>query len=82
MNKPFIYLIKFYRFCISPLFASSCRFHPSCSSYALQAFQEYGLLKALQLTLYRLFRCHPFCDGGVDPLPLNESKIEPRNEHG
>ncbi|MBQ0723789.1 MAG: membrane protein insertion efficiency factor YidD [Cycloclasticus sp.] len=70
MNKLFIYLIKFYRFFISPMIASRCRFYPTCSEYALQAFQEYGFLKALFLTSKRLLRCQPLCKAGVDPLPI------------
>ena len=46
----------------------ACRFAPSCSEYASQAFGEFGFLKAAQLSAHRLFRCHPFCEGGYDPL--------------
>jgi len=69
MNKIFIYLLRFYRYFISPMMASRCRFYPTCSEYSLQAFEEYGSIKAIFLTLKRLLRCHPFCEGGVDPLP-------------
>jgi len=72
MNKLFIYLIKFYRKFISPLMASRCRFYPTCSEYAMQAFEEYSFFKALYLTLYRLIRCQPFCKAGVDPLPTSQ----------
>jgi putative membrane protein insertion efficiency factor len=72
MNKVFIYLIKFYRYFISPMMASRCRFYPTCSEYGLQAFEEYGAIKAIFLTLKRLLRCHPFCEGGVDPLPIEK----------
>ncbi|MEW4983745.1 MAG: membrane protein insertion efficiency factor YidD [Cycloclasticus sp.] len=72
MNKFFICLIEFYRRFISPLLASRCRFYPTCSEYALEAFQEYGVIKALYLTVKRLVRCQPFCKGGVDPLPTSE----------
>jgi putative membrane protein insertion efficiency factor len=74
MNKVFISLIGFYKRFISPLMASRCRFYPSCSTYALEAFEEYGFLKALYLTTKRLFRCQPFCKGGVDPLPTPQKK--------
>jgi hypothetical protein len=74
MNKLFIYFIKFYKYCISPVFVSRCRFYPTCSSYALEAFEEYGFFTALKLTLKRFFRCQPFCEGGVDPLPTAEQK--------
>jgi len=74
MNKLFIYLIEFYRKFISPMMASRCRFYPTCSEYALQAFNEYGFFKAFYLTLYRLVRCQPFCKAGVDPLPIPQKK--------
>lgn len=64
-----VLLIKFYRYCISPLFPPVCRFHPSCSSYGLQAFQTYNVFKAAFLTAYRILRCNPFSRGGFDPLP-------------
>jgi len=74
MNKVFIGCIKFYKTFISPLMASRCRFYPTCSTYALEAFEEYGFLKAFSLSIKRLFRCHPFCKGGVDPLPTAQDK--------
>ncbi|AFT68287.1 MULTISPECIES: membrane protein insertion efficiency factor YidD [Cycloclasticus] len=72
MNKLFIYLIKFYRYFVSPLLGSRCRFYPTCSQYALEAFQQYRTIKAISLTLKRLLRCQPFCKGGVDPLPTSD----------
>lgn len=51
-----------------------CRFYPSCSAYALEAFQTYGFFKAFYLTIKRLLRCQPLCKGGVDPLPIPEKK--------
>lgn len=69
-------LIRAYQLGVSPFLGSHCRFHPSCSSYALEAFQTYSFLKALGLTLKRLFRCHPYCEGGFDPLP------EPKTKNG
>ncbi|MEO1896103.1 MAG: membrane protein insertion efficiency factor YidD [Methylococcales bacterium] len=74
MNKLFIHFIKFYKRYISPLMANSCRFYPTCSEYALEAFEEYGFFKAFYLTIKRLFRCQPFCKGGVDPLPTSQNK--------
>jgi len=68
-----ILLIRMYRWCISPLLPPSCRFHPSCSQYALEAYQQHGLLRGTGLALWRICRCHPFHPGGVDPVP------EPRN---
>jgi putative membrane protein insertion efficiency factor len=67
-------LIKFYQYMISPfVFGNShCRFHPSCSQYALEAFEKFSIPKALWLTVYRLSRCQPFCEGGYDPVPTNQ----------
>jgi len=63
-----ILLIKAYQL-ISPLFGPKCRFYPSCSHYALLAFQRHGLLKGGWLTLRRISKCHPFNPGGYDPVP-------------
>ncbi|WP_227512979.1 membrane protein insertion efficiency factor YidD [Perlucidibaca aquatica] len=75
MKWPFIALIKFYRYFISPLLPPRCRFEPSCSSYSLQAFQQWPWWKAIYLTLHRLGRCHPGCSGGYDPVPENPSSL-------
>jgi len=61
--------IKFYKKFLSPLLPRSCRFYPTCSSYALQAIQKYGPGKGSWLAVKRIFRCHPFHPGGFDPLP-------------
>lgn len=61
--------IKFYQYCISPLFGKNCRFYPSCSEYALQAVKKYGSFKGTSLTVKRIIRCHPFNAGGFDPVP-------------
>lgn len=60
--------IKAYKYLISPILPSSCRFYPSCSEYALDAFNKYGLFKGLWLTLKRIARCHPLSAGGYDPV--------------
>ena len=65
-----IWLIKFYRACLSPLKPSpTCRFQPTCSAYALEAFQKRFFPVALWLTVTRILRCNPFCPGGWDPVP-------------
>ncbi len=61
--------IRFYRRFLSPLLPPACRFHPSCSSYALQALQKHGALRGVRLTVWRLARCQPFHPGGFDPVP-------------
>ena len=64
-----LWVINFYQRFISPALAPSCRFVPSCSEYAYQAVQKYGVFRGLWLGLGRLLRCHPFCPGGYDPVP-------------
>jgi putative membrane protein insertion efficiency factor len=63
-----IALISAYRRFISPMLPSSCRFTPSCSLYTLQAIEKYGLLKGCLIGARRLLRCHPFSEGGYDPV--------------
>ena len=62
-------LVKGYRLLLSPWLGSSCRFEPTCSAYSLQALQQHGAARGSYLTLYRLARCHPWCNGGFDPVP-------------
>ncbi|MDB5891557.1 MAG: hypothetical protein JWP47_2388 [Polaromonas sp.] len=69
--------VKAYRLLLSPSLGSACRFEPSCSVYSLQALEQRGAVVGTCLTLHRLVRCHPWCDGGYDPL----SKREAPNRH-
>jgi putative membrane protein insertion efficiency factor len=62
-------LIRAYQLVVSPWLAPSCRFHPTCSCYALEAYQHHGLLRGSWLTVRRLSRCHPWNAGGVDLVP-------------
>lgn len=62
-------LVRGYRLFLSPWLGSACRFEPTCSAYAMQAIQEYGATVGTYMTLHRLARCHPFCEGGHDPVP-------------
>lgn len=64
-----ILLIKFYRKFISPLKAPCCRFTPTCSEYALEAFKKRGFFVGFMLTVWRVLRCNPFGKGGYDPVP-------------
>ncbi|OIR03496.1 putative membrane protein insertion efficiency factor [mine drainage metagenome] len=66
---PLVALIRIYRYAISPLLGRSCRFHPSCSEYAIEALQRHGLLTGTWLALRRVARCHPWHPGGFDPVP-------------
>ncbi|OUT37481.1 MAG: membrane protein insertion efficiency factor YidD [bacterium TMED6] len=61
-------IIKGYQVIISPLLGNNCRFHPTCSSYAIDALEKRGLTKGLLLTLKRIAKCNPFCKGGHDPV--------------
>lgn len=60
--------IRVYQRAVSPLLPPSCRFIPTCSQYAIESMERFGLLKGLYLTLRRLLRCHPFHAGGYDPV--------------
>jgi putative membrane protein insertion efficiency factor len=69
MQFMLIAIIRFYKFFISPLLGNNCRFYPSCSSYSLEALQLHGATIGSYLTLKRLLKCHPFHEGGIDPVP-------------
>ena len=68
MRNLLIAFIKLYRYIVSPLVPSSCRFTPSCSAYALDAIAKYGCMKGSYLSVRRILRCHPFHHGGYDPV--------------
>ncbi len=68
MRHVLIYLIKLYQKIISPMFAPSCRFYPTCSEYAVQAITKYGALKGGAKAAWRILRCNPFNKGGIDPV--------------
>lgn len=63
-----IKMIRFYQRFISPLKRPSCRFYPSCSEYAIQALQKYGLFKGMGKAVVRIIKCNPFHPGGYDPV--------------
>ena len=65
----FLIVIKLYQYIVSPVLGPSCRFYPTCSNYAYEAILRYGLLKGLIFALKRIIRCHPFNEGGIDPVP-------------
>ena len=66
---PFIYLIKFYRFFISPMLGSNCRHSPTCSEYGLIALKKYGVFKGIYLTTKRIIKSNSLFKGGYDPVP-------------
>ncbi|MDY6939095.1 MAG: membrane protein insertion efficiency factor YidD [Cyanobacteriota bacterium] len=69
MKRLLLGLIRGYRMLISPLFPPTCRFHPTCSQYALGAIERFGPWRGGWLALGRICRCHPFHPGGYDPVP-------------
>lgn len=62
-------LVQGYRYLLKPWLGNVCRFEPSCSAYALQALQQHGAAAGSYLMAARILRCHPWCDGGCDPVP-------------
>ncbi|MDF3823463.1 membrane protein insertion efficiency factor YidD, partial [Leptospira sp. 96542] len=70
-----IALVRGYRYFLSPWLGSACRFEPTCSRYALEALETHGALAGSVLTVGRLLRCHPWCDGGHDPVPEQKPRL-------
>ncbi|MCA1993338.1 MAG: membrane protein insertion efficiency factor YidD [Coleofasciculus sp. S288] len=70
MKTFLILVIRGYRVFISPLFPPTCRFQPTCSSYAIQAIERFGPWRGSWLAMRRILRCHPFHPGGYDPVPV------------
>ncbi len=68
-SLPFIWLIKFYQYVISPAIGPKCRYTPTCSHYTLEAINKYGVFKGIWLALKRISRCHPWGGHGHDPVP-------------
>lgn len=75
MRALLIGVVKGYRLLLSPWLGSACRFTPTCSAYALQALERHGAGAGSYLTLARLARCHPWCDGGHDPVPADPPRL-------
>jgi len=69
MSHLLIWLIKGYQLILSPFFGQQCRFYPTCSQYAVEAIQRHGALRGSYYMVHRLCRCHPWCEGGHDPVP-------------
>ena len=68
MKRMMIMAIRCYQKFISPLFPPTCRFYPTCSTYFIQALEKYGVLKGSYLGIKRILKCHPWHEGGYDPL--------------
>lgn len=66
-------IVRGYQILISPWFPAKCRFHPSCSEYTIQAIDQHGSAKGSWLSVKRILKCHPFSEGGFDPVPASTS---------
>jgi putative membrane protein insertion efficiency factor len=74
VRRLFIGVIKLYQILISPLLGPNCRFHPTCSHYAIEAIARHGVLKGGYLSVRRLIKCQPLHEGGLDPVPEKNDK--------
>jgi len=70
-------LLRLYRLAISPLYGQVCRYHPTCSAYALEAVTNHGSIRGTWLAARRVLRCHPWAAGGYDPVPPSRSTPAP-----
>jgi putative membrane protein insertion efficiency factor len=68
-------MVRGYRFFLKPWLGNACRFEPTCSAYALQALQQHGAAAGSYLMVARILRCHPWCDGGCDPVPAQPPSL-------
>jgi|TARA_B100000315_G_C14175980_1_gene406746 hypothetical protein len=66
-------LIRLYQYTISPVLPPSCRFYPTCSAYALEAINEFGFGKGMLYAIIRILKCHPFHEGGYDPITIKKA---------
>lgn len=76
LSYPFLVLIKCYQVFISPLLGQNCRFYPTCSHYAHQAFKTHGPIYGLWLSIRRIIKCHPLNEGGIDHVPIKPIKYK------
>lgn len=71
-----VFLVRTYRRTISPLLPQTCRFHPSCSAYSIEALREHGAVAGTWMTLRRILRCHPLSAGGYDPVAKKSDEFK------
>lgn len=69
LKRIIIALIRFYQLALSPLKQPTCRFSPTCSQYSIEAIERFGVIKGTYLSVRRILKCHPFHEGGYDPVP-------------
>ena len=81
IRRLLIALVKGYRLTLSPWIGSACRFTPTCSQYAIEALEKHGAAAGSYLTLARLARCHPWCQGGHDPVPAAPARLFQHKKH-
>ncbi len=74
LENVLILLVKFYQAAISPLLGASCRYHPTCSQYSIDAIREWGPFKGTWLAMKRISSCHPWGGSGYDPVPTKNKK--------
>jgi putative membrane protein insertion efficiency factor len=74
IKKIFTAPIRFYQKYVSPSLGANCRFYPSCSQYAIEAIEEWGVIIGIFLGVWRILRCNPLCKCGYDPVPRNKRK--------
>ncbi|MCB1875018.1 MAG: membrane protein insertion efficiency factor YidD [Chromatiales bacterium] len=74
MRKFLTLLIRAYQLTLSPFLGQHCRFHPTCSAYAIEAIERHGAARGSWLALRRISRCHPWHPGGIDPVPEKPQK--------
>ena len=74
LTKTLIQIIKGYKFLISPLLGNNCRYYPSCSDYSIEALRTFGFFKGLYMIIKRVLSCHPFKEGGIDPVKKEMEK--------
>ncbi len=81
MSRVLTFLIRCYQLVLSPLLGNRCRFYPTCSQYAIEAIETHGIARGSQLAVSRLCKCHPWHEGGVDPVPPCDNPTHGNHAH-